>query len=192
MKFKSPSIIMPRLELLGNQVEVLQQKNYRLAAVVKMLKEDTVEASNIDAEVLFDPEDLKRYYEDLLRNDEVGEKEIMGYLFRECIEVGKRIKLQGTARGHRCSGLLIQFACMFRARCSADMYDFFRKVFNLPTNATLCQYSSSDSTSPDGLMMQTIIHIADIYIPIQLSMTKLYPQRPTCHMPSRSRSTQLN
>ena len=71
MKFKSPSIIMPRLELLGNQVEVLRQKNYRLAAVVKMLKEDTVEASNIDAEVLFDPEDLKRHYEYLLRNDEL-------------------------------------------------------------------------------------------------------------------------
>ena len=43
------------------------------------------------------------------------------------------------------------------------MYDFFRKVFNLPTNTTLCKYASSGSTGPDGLMMQTIIHVAAMY-----------------------------
>ena len=99
----------------------------------------------------------------MMSSGEIAEKEIMSYLFTECVEVGKRIKAKGSARGHCYSGLVIQFACMIRARCSADMYDFFRKVFHLPTNATLCQYSSSDSTSPDGLMMQTIIHVSDMY-----------------------------
>ena len=32
-----------------------------------------------------------------------------------------------------------------------------------PTNVTLCKYTSSDLTSPDGLMMQTIIHVAAMY-----------------------------
>ena len=94
----------------------------------------------------------------------------MEYLFLECLEVGKRIKEQGSSRGHRYSGLLIQFACMLRARCSVNMYEFFRKVFNLPTNGTLCQYASSDSTSPDGVMMQTIIHMADMYKSLEIPL----------------------
>ena len=75
----------------------------------------------------------------MMSSGEITEKEIMSYLFKECIEVGKRIKAKGSARGHRYNGLIIQFACMIRARCSADMYDLFRKLFNLPTNTTLCE-----------------------------------------------------
>ena len=58
---------------------------------------------------------------------------------------------------------MIQFACMLRGQMSADLYDFFRKAFNLPPNQTLCLYSNADSTSPDGPMMQTIMQIADIF-----------------------------
>ena len=98
-----------------------------------------------------------------MKSEETAETDIIKYLFIECVEVGKRIKTKGSALGHRYSGLVIQFACMLQARCSTDMYDFFRKVFNLPTNATLCEYARSDSTSPDGFMMQTIIHVAAMY-----------------------------
>ena len=76
--------------------------------------------------------------------------------------VRERIKAQGSAKGHRYSGLMIQFACMLRSKTSASMYDFFRRAFNLPPNQTLCQYSNTDSTSPDGPMVHTIIQIADI------------------------------
>ena len=52
---------------------------------------------------------------------------------------------------------------MLQARCSTDMYDFFRKVFNLPTTTTLCKYARLDSTSPKGLMIQTIMCITTMY-----------------------------
>ncbi len=77
--------------------------------------------------------------------------------------MNKRIKQHGNAKGHTYSPLLIQFAVMLRDKCSASSYDFFRKAFNLPTNRTLCRYSNADSTSPDGLMMETIIQMATIY-----------------------------
>lgn len=92
----------------------------------------------------------------------------MEYLFRECLEVGNKIKKQGSSRGHRYNGLLIQFVYMLRAQCSVNMYKFFRKAFNLPANGTLCQYSSSGSTSPDRVMTQTIIHMADIYKSLEI------------------------
>ena len=91
---------------------------------------------------------VKTHYDNLLSKNEVTEREIFDYLFDECMTVGKRIKAQGANKGHTYSALMIQFACMLRARCSADTYDFFRKAFNMPPNQTLCKYSSSDSTSP--------------------------------------------
>ena len=35
-------------------------------------------------------------------------------------------------------------------------YEFFRKAFGLPHDTTLLEYSCADSSSPDGLMMQSI------------------------------------
>ena len=163
MKFKSPSLVIPRIEEMGQQIKVLQRKNYRLKAIIKMMKKDQVEVSNIQADVVFDPKELNTLYNDLVSKNEVTESEIFDYLFEECMAVGKRIKKHGDNKGHTYSALMIQFACMLRARCSADMYDFFRKAFNLPPNQTLCEYRSADVTSPDGLMMQTIIQMADIF-----------------------------
>ena len=148
MQLKSPSIVIPRLEEMGKQIKVLQRKNYRLKAIVDMFEKDSVEISNIRAEVVFDPDELKTHYDNLLSKNEVTEREIFDYLFDECMTVGKRLKAQGANKGHTYSALMIQFACMLRARCSADTYDFFRNAFNMPPNQTLCKYSSSDSTSP--------------------------------------------
>ena len=58
---------------------------------------------------------------------------------------------------------MIQFAVMLRSKCSANLYDLFRKVFNLPPNQTLCEYLSNDSMSPDGVMVQTIIHMSKLF-----------------------------
>merc|ERR1719491_2494826 len=134
MKLKSPTLVNQRLQALGDEISVLRHRTYKLHLKIKMLQADAVEAENIDDEALFDPDEIKKCYKKMTEQEEVHEKEVMEYLFQECTAVGKRIKEQGSARGHRYSGLLIQFACMLRARCSADMYDFFRKVFNLPTN----------------------------------------------------------
>ena len=90
-----------------------------------MMKRDKVPVKNVDIEKLFDPKELKRCYDNVTSKEVVPDYEIFEYLFKECTEVGKRIKAQGTAKGHRYSGLMIQFACMLRARCSVDMYEFF-------------------------------------------------------------------
>jgi hypothetical protein len=165
---KSPSIIEDVLYSNSVQIKALQRENYKLKQVNEMLKRDQVEASNINEDELFDTVELKKLYDNLLSKEEVEDKEIFEYIFKECMAVGERIKKQGHNRGHRYSGLVIQFACMLRAKCNVDMYDFFRKVFNLPPNQTLCQYSGADSTSPDGLMMQTIIRMAEIFHKLEI------------------------
>ena len=80
---------------------------YKLVGIKKMLEVNQVDPKNVDSKTLFDTKELKRCYNNLMKKDEVGDKEIMGYLFKECVEVGKRIKAQGTAKGHIYSGLLI-------------------------------------------------------------------------------------
>ena len=76
-----------------------------------MLENDKVPVDNINAEALFDPKELKRYYNKLKSKKEISERDIMDYLFKECMEVGKQIKKQGPEigmRGHHYSGLMIQ------------------------------------------------------------------------------------
>ena len=93
-----------------------------------MIENDKVPVLNVDGETLFDPDELKRYYNEMTSKEEIDDREIMDYLFKECTEVGKRIKKQGPkvgARGHHYSGLMIQFAVMLRSKCSANLYDFF-------------------------------------------------------------------
>ena len=60
MRFKSPSIVIPHMEDLGKQITILRQKNYRLEALKKMIEDDKVEVPNLDAEVLFDPNNKKK------------------------------------------------------------------------------------------------------------------------------------
>lgn len=162
-QFKSPTVVLPILESMSNSILILSQENMKLKSVVEMLENDKVEVVNLNADVLFDPDELKDLYTKLLDKKVITKTEIFNYLFQECVHVGKRIKAQGSAKGHVYSGLMIQFACMLRNQMNASMYDFFRKAFNLPAYQTLCQYNSADSTSPDGPMMQTIIQISDMF-----------------------------
>ena len=162
-QFKSPTVVLPMLESMSNSILILSQENMELKSVIQMLENDKVEVSNLNADVVFDPDELKELYTKLLDKKVITKKEIFDYLFHECVAVGKRIKAQGSAKGHKYSGLMIQFACMLRNQMNASMYEFFRKAFNLPAYQTLCQYNSADSTSPDGPMMQTIIQISDMF-----------------------------
>ena len=162
MTFKSPSVVFPHIEELTKQIVILRAERWRLQERVKMYEDDKIDVE-LDGETLFDPKELKRCYKEFTSRETITEDDIFHYLFTECMEVGKRIKKRGSARGHRYSGLMIQFACMLRAKCSVDMYEFFRKVFNLPAHRTLVRYASADSTSPDGLMLETILQIAEIF-----------------------------
>ena len=170
LRHKSPSIVLPRLEAQSKQIKVLREKLYNMKRVVDMLrsKANQEEVTNMDATVMFDPKELERLREELLRKETITQKEIFDYLFEESVAVGKRIKAQGSNKGHKWSSLLISFACMLRAKCSVSMYDFFRRAFNLPPNTTLCRYSNADSTSPDGCMMQTIVQVAEVFTKMEI------------------------
>lgn len=163
IQFRSPSLLMPLIRDKNREIKVLKRKIAREKEWRKRLKEDGVYISNVNAEVLFAEEELQRCYDELLEKEIITDDDVFHFLFQECIAVNKRVKAYGNAQGHTYCPLLIQFAVMLRDKCSASSYDFFRKAFNLPTNSTLCRYSNADSTSPDGLMMETIIQMATIY-----------------------------
>ena len=102
-------------------------------------------------------QELKRLRDELMTKVTITQKEIFDYLFEECMAVGEQIKAQGTAKGHEYSSLLITFACMLHAQW-----------INMPPNTTLCRYSNTDSTSPDGLMMQTIIQVSEVFMKLDI------------------------
>ena len=98
---------------MGVTVKFLRIQIYKQNLVIKMLNKDSnSEISNANSAALFDPKYLKRCYNDTMKSDEIAETDIMKYLFTECVEVGKRIETKGSAREHRYSRLIIQFACM--------------------------------------------------------------------------------
>ena len=154
-QYKSPSLILPHIKALANQITVLRAKLWRRENALKALVSKEVVLNNVNPELLFDQKTLEAGYQKLQGQLEVDEKEIFDVLFRECFEVHKRIKLQGNAKGHKYSPLLIRFAIMLRNKVSQSNYDFFRQVFGLPTNATLCEYRSADTTAEDGVMHET-------------------------------------
>ena len=134
-------------------------RNKRMDQLLKRL--ETIKA-DINWDAMFDPTELKRLHDQLCATEEVEEREIFDYLFRECMAVHARIKKQGTAKGHRYSSIMIRFAIMLRQKMGEAKYEFFRKVLNLPCNSQLALYSCADASSPDGCMMETICQASEM------------------------------
>ena len=109
-----------------------KQINYRDKKIDRLFKKLQKVDVACNWDYLFNPKELKELYEKLCAKEEVTEKEVMDYIFRECMAVHARMKVQGNAKGHRYSALLIRFACMLRAKMNAAGYEFFRKAFCIP------------------------------------------------------------
>ena len=75
------------------------------------------------------------------------------------MSIHARIKKQDTAKIYRYSALVIKFAYMLRGKMSQSNYNFYQKTFNLTCNTTLIEYSSADTESMDGCMMETIAQV---------------------------------
>jgi len=153
--FKSPSIVLPHIAAMSKQVKVLRSSKWKKDRVIQALREKEVEVSNVDADYLFEEKVLRQGYEKMKSQIEVDERDILEILFQECMAVKKRMRAKGNAKGHLYSPLLIRFAIMLRNNLSQSKYEFFRRAFGLPTNATLCEYRSADTTADDGLMHET-------------------------------------
>ena len=125
LRYQSPSIIGPILEENSYRMGIMKKQiNYRDQKIDRLFnKLDKVDvACNWD--YLFNPKELGKLYDDLCSKEEVTEKEVMDYLFRECMAVHARNKVKDNAKGHRYSALLIRFACMLRAKMNAAGYIF--------------------------------------------------------------------
>jgi len=156
-KFKSPAIMLPYISELTNQIHVLRTRVWKKDYALKALIAQEVPTTNVNYDLLFDPGTLREGYSKLSSQVDVSEREIFDILFTECLAVRERMKRQGHAKGHSYSPLLIRFAIMLRNKVSQSNYEFFRQVFGLPTNSTLCEYRNADTTAEDGIMHETCI-----------------------------------
>lgn len=52
--------------------------------------------------------------------------------------------------------MFLKFVAYLRSKMNAGLYDFFAKVFNIPTSWTLSNYDTLDGQSKDGILYETI------------------------------------
>ena len=84
MVYKSPTRAVPRLRSLGVTFQSPCNQIYRQNLVIKMLNKDSnSKISNINAAALVDPKGLKRCYDNMMKSDEIVEKDIVRYIFTE-------------------------------------------------------------------------------------------------------------
>jgi hypothetical protein len=163
LKFKTPTVIVPYINNLTKRVKVLSEKVWKKDAALKALRSKVteVDATTIDNDLLFDTRVLREGYSKLMKQADAHEKEIFSILFQECMLVKRRIEETGSAKGHKCSSLLIKTAMMLRGMMSESRYEQIRQIFGLPTNATLCVYRNADTIADDGLMHETLLQQAE-------------------------------
>ena len=159
-KFNTPSILMPGIEEYQKQIHVLRTKMWKKNLAIKLLRQQEIAVEGVNHDILFDEKTLHEAYSKLGKESEVKEKQMMDILYQECMVVRRRMNERGNAKGHIYTPLMIRFAIMLRKKVSQDNYDFFRRVFGLPTNATLCEYKNADTTSEDGIMHETCMQQA--------------------------------
>jgi len=160
LKFASTTILLRGIEDQKKTIHALRTKLWKKEKAIRLLHEQDIVASNLDHDLLFDEKILSEAYEMLKNRGEVKDIEMMDILFQECKVVKRRMEVQGNAKGHTYTPLMIRFAIMLRRKVSKDNYEFMRQVFGLPTNATLCQYRNADTTAEDGIMHETCIQQA--------------------------------
>jgi len=99
LRYKSPTIIK---HIIQEQIYQLNIKSTQIYSKDKKIDKLLTKLFKVEAEVnwdeLFDPNKLKALYTDLCNKEEVADKEVMDYLFRECIAVWTNTKT-GTRKG---------------------------------------------------------------------------------------------
>ena len=160
--FNTPTIMLPYVNELTQQIKVLRTKLWKAEKAIAALYEQAKDmvATNVDHELLFDEQILRDAYAKFQQEVEVTERQMMDLLFQECLKVKQRMRQKGNAKGNIYTPLMIRFAIMLRNKLSQSYYDFIRQVFGLPTNATLCEYRNADTTAEDGLMHETCMQQA--------------------------------
>ena len=87
--------------------------------------------------------------------DSVDQKELIGYLCKRYWQNTRRAQRSGKKTIRYCS-IVLTFAIFVRSKMGNTSYDFLSAAYNLPSNSTLNQYDTLDSSAEDGLMHQIL------------------------------------
>ena len=137
----SPGMLTKKLAQQSSKLRNNSSKVRRLQKKLEFLqdKSHTMTMANVNAGI-FDEKELQELNEKIANNDSIEQDELSKIIFAECLyqfQVGKKTK---GIRNRRYSPLLIRFAVGLKLKMGINQYEFLRKVFPLPTGATLNKY----------------------------------------------------
>ena len=169
MKYMSPTITHNRMKSQSREIHMLQKRVERSKKTIEFLRAKAESIPNVSVEGLLGDEATwkKRYKEVMSRETNIEKKEIFELLFEEMAVVRVRKNKHGSHHGHIWSPLMIMFAGFVRfgngasSGMNRDNWDFCAEAFNVPKNCTLMRYNHTDTSSPDGPCMETIIQNAE-------------------------------
>ena len=122
----------------------------------KMLDKHGIDLNTDQASLIFNAETEKEYKAIIDKEiDSVEQKTLIGYLCKKSWENTMKAQRSGKKTIRYCS-IVIKFATFVRSKMGNTTYDFLSGVYNLPSNSTLNQYNTLDSSAADGIMHQTL------------------------------------
>ena len=90
----------------------------------------------------------------------VSKNELCRILWKQSMEATIDANRKGKTHV-RYNPLMIRFAIILRQKLKGPLYKTLSDVFNLPSPRTLNRYDTKDSSSPDGIMYETIRSMRD-------------------------------
>ena len=170
MMMKSPTILKNKLKSQAARINSLNAGDRWRRKVVKRLRATQQKIPNIDEDKLLgDEKEWKAKYKEMMsREADVERKEIFEILFDEMAVVRRRRDRHGAHHGHEWSALMIQFCGYVRfgngasSGMNKNMWNFIAEAFCIPTDRTLMKYSRTDTSSPDGPCLETILQNAEL------------------------------
>ena len=122
----------------------------------KLIDKNGIDLDRDQASLIFNPDTEKGYKTIIDKEiDSVEQKSLIAYLCKQSWENTLKAQRSGKKTIRYCS-IMIKFATFVRSKMGNRTYDFLSSVYNLPSNSTLNQYDTLDSSAEDGIMHQTL------------------------------------
>ena len=168
LMYRDPSIFANRMRSHSREIHYMKKKEIRNRAIIERLRTKEVKIPNINDDIVLGDEKAfrKQYNKMMSQEKDVDKKEVFDLLFQEMCVVRQRKKKLGTKHGHIWTPLMIQYSGFVRngngggGGLNANNFDFLSEACNMPKNQTIMRYSHTDTSSPDGPMMETILQNA--------------------------------
>ena len=87
LRFRSPTVKEP-IEMAKNErIDLQRRQMWHRDRRCEAFLEKLEVSANLDWDSLFNPKELKKLYKEMCSKEEVTDKEVMDYLFRECMAI---------------------------------------------------------------------------------------------------------